>query len=221
MGVMTTFASNGGSALGYLAAPLGSSARGVLVIQEWWGLDDHIKDVADRLAARGYHALAPDLYHGAVTRSPDEARKLLMALDVARAEKDLRGAASHLRGITGKPVGTVGFCMGGALSLFAACTNPETVAACVVFYGGHPSVTYDFDRLRAPVLGPWAENDAFANQSRDRVAAELEARGKRYLFHTYAGTRHAFFNDTRPEVHAREAAELAFARTIDFLEREL
>jgi carboxymethylenebutenolidase len=221
MGVMTTFASNGDSALGYLAAPTGSSARGVLVIQEWWGLDDHIKAVTDRFASRGYHALAPDLYHGAVTRSPDEASKLLMALDVGRAERDLRGAASHLRGITGKPVGPVGFCMGGALSLFAACTNPETVAACVVFYGGHPSVSYDFDRLRAPVLGHWAENDGFANQSRDRVAAELQERGKRFEFHTYGGTRHAFFNDTRPEVHAKEAAELAFARTIDFLEREL
>jgi carboxymethylenebutenolidase len=221
MGAMTTFASNGGSAPGYLSTATGSSTRGVLVIQEWWGLDDHIKDVAERLAARGFHALAPDLYHGAVTRSPDEASKLLMALDVARAEKDLRGAASHLRGITGKPVGTVGFCMGGALSLFAACTNPETVAACVVFYGGHPSVSYDFDRLRAPVLGHWAENDTFANQSRDRVAVALQERRKRFEFHTYVGTRHAFFNDTRREVHAKDAAELAFARTIDFLEREL
>ena len=221
MGVMTTFASNGGSARGYLASPIAPCSRGVLVIQEWWGLDDHIKDIADRFAARGYHALAPDLYQGSVTRSPDEASKLLMALSTAQAEKDLRGAASHLRGITGKPVGAVGFCMGGALALFAACTNPEAVAACVVFYGGHPSVSYDFDRLRAPVLGHWAENDAFANQSRDRVAAELQRRGKRFEFHTYLGTKHAFFNDTRPEVHAKEAAELSFTRTLEFLEREI
>jgi carboxymethylenebutenolidase len=221
MGDMVTFASNGGSASGYLAAPAGPSSRGVLVIQEWWGLNDHIKEVADRFAANGYHALAPDLYHGTVTRSPDEAGKLLMALSIGQAEKDLRGAASHLREITGKPVGTVGFCMGGALSLFAACTCPESVAACVLFYGGHPKVKYDLDRLRAPVLGHWAENDVSANQSRDRVAAELQKRGKPFAFHTYPGTKHAFFNDTRPEVHAKEAAALSFTRTLEFLGKNL
>jgi carboxymethylenebutenolidase len=221
MGDLVTFGSNGGRATGYLATPLAPSTRGVLVIQEWWGLNDHVKAVADRFAARGCHALAPDLYHGTVTRSPDEASKLLMALNIAQAERDLRGAIAHLRGITGKPVGTVGFCMGGALSLFAACTSPEAVAACVVFYGGHPKVEYDLGRLRAPVLGHWAEDDEFANRNRDRVKAGLEARGKPFEFHTYPGTRHAFFNDTRPEVHARDAAELAFARTLEFFERTL
>ena len=192
-----------------------------MVIQEWWGLNDHVKDVADRFAAKGFWALAPDLYHGTVTRSPDEAGKLLMALSISTAEKDLRGAITHLRGLTGRPVGTVGFCMGGALSLFAACTNPDDVGACVIFYGGHPRVEYDFDRLRAPVLGHWAESDAFANANLPRFEKELGARGKPYAFHTYAGTRHAFFNDTRAEVYDRAAAELSFARTLEFFHANL
>src|SRR6185436_14141772 len=112
---------------------------------------DHIKDIADRFAAAGFPALAPDLYHGTVTKSPDEAGKLLMALNIAQAEKDLRGAVAHLRGLTGKPVGVVGFCMGGALSLFAACKNGNDVGACVIYYGGHSKVQYDFDGLTAPV----------------------------------------------------------------------
>jgi carboxymethylenebutenolidase len=218
---MVSFPSNSGSASGHLAEPAARSSRGVVVIQEWWGLNDHVKDVADRFAARGIAALAPDLYHGTVTRSPDEAGKLLMALNVAQAEKDLRGAVDHLRKLTGKPVGTVGFCMGGALSLFAACTNPEGVAACVIYYGGHPKVSFDFDRLAAPVLGHWAENDAFANPNAARIEAELERRGKPCTFHHYPGTQHAFFNDTRPEVYAREAAELSFARTVEFFEKHL
>lgn len=214
---MVDFPSNGQSATGYRADSPSPSGLGVVVIQEWWGLNDHVKDVADRFAAQGFVALAPDLYRGQVTQSPDEAGKLLMALDIPRAEKDLRGAVLHLRGLTGKPVGTVGFCMGGALSLFAACTSPDDVGACVVYYGGHPKVTFDFDRLRAPVLGHWAEDDAFANATRDRCLAELTRRGKPPTFHTYPGTKHAFFNDTRPAVYSRDAAELSFSRTVEFL----
>jgi len=166
-------------------------------------------------------ALAPDLYHGTVTRSPDEAGKLLMALSIAEAAKDLRGAIEHLRGLTGKPVGTVGFCMGGALSLFAACTNPGGVGACVIFYGGHPKVQYAFDGLRAPVLGHWAEADPFANANIPRFEKELQARGKPFTFHAYPGTRQAFFNDTRAEVYDGAAAELSFTRTVEFFDHNL
>jgi len=193
----------------------------VVVIQEWWGLNDHVKDVADRFAAKGFLALAPDLYHGTVTRSPDEAGKLLMALNIEEAEQDLRGALRYLRALTGRPAGTVGFCMGGALSLFAACSSPVDVAACVVYYGGHPKVSFDFDRLSAPVLGHWAADDAFANATRDRCETELGRRGKPFTFPTYPGTKHAFFNDTRAEVYAKDAAELSFARTVSFFEKSL
>jgi len=177
--------------------------------------------VADRFAAEGFVALAPDLYHGTVTRSPDEAGKLLMALNIADAEKDLRGAVEHLRATSSRPVGTVGFCMGGALSLFAACTNPEGVGACVVYYGGHPNVQYDFDRLRAPVLAHWAEDDDFVNTNVPRFREELSRRGRPFEFFSYPGTKHAFFNDERPEVYRRDAAELSWRRTIEWLNAHL
>ena len=223
MGEMITFGSDGKTASGYKATPAPDKARGrgVVVIQEWWGLVDHIKRVADKFAAEGFHALAPDLYHGESTSSPDEAEKLLMALNIGQAEKDLRGAVERLRFVTGRPVATVGFCMGGALSLFAACANPQDVAACVVYYGGHPKVDFDFDRLAAPVLGHWAEDDDFANPNIARFEAELGRRDKAFEFHTYPGTKHAFFNDDRPEVYDRDAAVRSWERTIDHLTRNL
>jgi carboxymethylenebutenolidase len=219
-GEMVSFLSNGGKAEGYRAVA-DPAARGVVVIQEYWGLNEHIKKVSDRFARAGFTALAPDLYHGTVTRSPDEAGKLLMALNIAEAEKDLRGAVAYLRRLTGHPVGTVGFCMGGALSLFAACTNPEEVGACVVYYGGHPRVDYDFHRLRAPVLGHWAEDDAFANANLPRFEAQLKREARPFEFHRYPGTRHAFFNDERPEVYHKEAAETSWQRTLAFLKEHL
>jgi carboxymethylenebutenolidase len=127
----------------------------------------------------------------------------------------------HLRTLTGKPVGTVGFCMGGALSLFAACANGDRIGACVIYYGGHPKVSFDFERLTAPVLGHWAEHDDFANPNRDRIAKELARRGKPFEFHTYPGTKHAFFNDERPPVYDRAAAETSWARTLAFFRRHL
>jgi carboxymethylenebutenolidase len=223
MGEMITFASDGATAKGYFAVPAPDKARGrgVVVIQEWWGLVDHIKRIADRFATEGFHALAPDLYHGTTAGSPDDAGKLLMALNISQAGHDLKGAIERMRFVTGRPIATVGFCMGGALSLFAACSNPKDVAACVVFYGGHPKVEFDFDRLQAPVLGHWAEDDDSANANATRFEAELSRRGKTWEFHTYPGTRHAFFNDDRPEVYDRDAAVRSWERTIDFLTRQL
>jgi carboxymethylenebutenolidase len=221
MGGMVSFASNGATASGHLARPEGDAGPGVIVLQEFWGLNDQIKKVAERFAREGFVALAPDVYRGRIPQSRDEAAKLLMALNIPQAEKDLRGAVDHLRGITGKAVGTVGFCMGGALSLFAACANGRNVAAAVVYYGGHPKVEYDFDGLHAPVLGHWAEHDDFANANIPRFASELGKRGKPYEFHTYPGTKHAFFNEERPEVYDPAAAEKSWERTIAFLREHL
>ena len=219
---MIRFASNGGTAEGHLAEAQPETRRGgIVVIQEWWGLNDQTKRVADRFAATGYDALAPDLYQGKRTKSPDEAQKLLMALDIARAERDLRGALAHLRERTGKAPAIVGFCMGGALSLYAACAGGDEVGACIVYYGGHPKVRYDFNRLTAPVLGHWAEKDDFGNATRDTVAAELKRRGKRFEFHTYPGTQHAFANEDRPSVYHAAATEEAWHRTVAFLAASL
>jgi carboxymethylenebutenolidase len=221
MGETVHYVANGGAADGYLARPAQPDAPGVVVIQEWWGLNRHIKKVADRYASEGFYALAPDLYHGRSTRSPDEAGKLMMALDIERAERDLRGGVAHLKSLTRKPAGTVGFCMGGALSLFAACANGGDVAACVVYYGGQLAVKNDYDRLRAPVLGHWAEHDDWANAHKVVIERELGQRGKPCEFHAYPGTKHAFFNDERPEVYDRAAAELSQQRTLDFFRKHL
>ena len=222
MGEMIGFTANGGTTDGYLAEPAtGHAKKGVIVIQEWWGLNDHIKDVTDRFAKAGFAALAPDLYHGTVTKSPDEAGKLLMALNIGQADQDLRGAVARLRGLTGQPVGTVGFCMGGALSLFAACSNGPDIGACVIYYGGHPKVQYDFDRLAAPVQAHWAENDDFANAHARQIEAALKQRGQRYESYRYPGTRHAFFNDQRPEVYDQKAAQQSWERTVAFFNANL
>lgn len=221
MGVMIEFASNGGTTPGWLAQPRAGAGPGVIVIQEWWGLNNHVKAVAERFASEGFTALAPDLYHGQVTKSPDEAGKLLMAMNIAQAEQDLRETVRHLGALTGKPVSTVGFCMDRTLSLFAACVNGKDVGACVIYYGGHPKVTYDFDALAAPVLGHWAEDDAWANTNIPIIETEMKRRLKFCEFHTYPGTKHAFFNDERPEVYVRDAAELSFERTLAFLRAHL
>jgi len=221
-GTMVEFSSNGTTTSGYLATPATGPGPGVLVIQEWWGLVRHIKNVCDRFAAEGFTALAPDLYHGKTASEPDEASKLFMALNIAQAEKDLRGAIEYLRARSATPrIGVVGFCMGGQLALFAATLNPA-IGACVNFYGVHPNVKPDYTRLNGPVLGLFAEKDQFVTP---QVARELDAAikraGKPSEIHIYPGVDHAFFNDERPDVYNREAAEDAWRRTLDFLRRHL
>ena len=222
MGEMVSFASNGGTANGYLAKPASGGGKGVIVIQEWWGLNDNIKGIADRFAAEGFVALAPDMYHGTVTAEPDEAGKLLMALNIPQAEKDLKGAVSYLKELTGGPVGTVGFCMGGALSLFAACNSNGDVGACVDFYGGHPMVQYNFDGLTAPVLGIWAEHDDFVNPNIPKIEAALKERNIPYESHMYEGTAHAFFNDEHVgSGYDPKAAKDAWEKTLAFYRKHL
>ncbi|HYP52583.1 MAG TPA: dienelactone hydrolase family protein [Pyrinomonadaceae bacterium] len=223
-GEMVEFRSNGGTARGYLAAPESGKGPGLIVLQEWWGLVPHIEDVCERFAAEGFVALAPDLYHGEKASSPDEAGKLMMALDIERTEKDLRGAIQHLLAdgrVERERVGTVGFCMGGVLSLYAASKNPQ-VGACVVFYGIHPKVNPPLEDLQAPVLGLYAERDDFVPPASVRELEEkMRALGKQIETHIYPGTDHAFFNDTRPEVYDREAAEDAWRRTVGFFRANL
>src|ERR1041384_7938771 len=135
-GEMVEFGSNGGTASGYISRPASGTGTGVIVIQEWWGLVPHIKDVCDRFAAEGYVALAPDLYHGKTTKSPDEAGKLMMAMRIDEAERDLSAAVEYLASqdsTTSEKIGVVGFCMGGALALYPATKNSKN-AASAVFY---------------------------------------------------------------------------------------
>jgi len=223
-GEMIEFKSNGGTTEGYISIPESGMGPGVIVLPEWWGLVPHIKEVADRFAAEGFVALAPDLYHGESTKSPDEAGKLMMALDIDQTEKDLRGAVNYLLGhkaVTSRKVGTVGYCMGGVLSLYAATKNSQ-VGACVIFYGIHPKVQPDLANLQAPVLGLYAENDDSVPPSAVReLESKLQSLGKSAEMHIYPDTDHAFFNDTRPEVYNSAAAADAWRRTVDFFRQHL
>ena len=224
MGQTIEFSCNGGTTSGYLAIPEKGSGPGVIVIQEWWGLVDHIKEVCDRFAKEGYVALAPDLYHGQSTKSPDEAGKLMMAMRIDQAEKDLRCAIQFLinhEATTGGKVGTIGFCMGGALSLYAATKNPQ-VGACVVFYGGHPNVKPDLEKLQASMLGIYAGRDGFVTPELVReLERQLKALRKSIEVHTYPDADHAFFNDQRPDVYNPKAAADAWQRTIEFFAKHL
>jgi carboxymethylenebutenolidase len=224
-GRMVEFPSNGGTTQGYLATPAAGRGPGVVVIQEWWGLVDHIKDVAERFAREGFVALAPDLYHGQATTEPDEAGKLMMALNIDQAARDLRGAIRYLveqGGSTTSKVGVIGFCMGGQLALYAATVSPDLVGAVADFYGIHPNVQLDFTKLKAPVLGAFAELDEFVTP---QVARELEEKlrqqGVPTDFKVYPGTHHAFFNDTRKEVYNEAAARDAWERTLRWFRTHL
>ena len=225
MGEMIEFPSNGATGQGYLAKPDSGTGPGVIVIQEWWGLVPHIKDVCDRFAAEGFVALGPDLYHGAATTEPDEAGKAAMALKADTASHDMSGAVDELlRHSAGDKVGVVGFCMGGGLALVLACLRPDAVAACVPFYGVilWPEMQPDYAGMSAAVLGHYAELDGFFTPDAvGALEAELRGLGKDVEFHIYEGTDHAFFNDTRPEVYNAAAADTAWGRTIPFLHDKL
>lgn len=221
-GTMVNFSANGSTTHGYLATPASGKGPGVLVIQEWWGLVGHIKNVCDRFAAEGFSALAPDMYHGQTASEPDGAGKLFMALNIGQAEKDLRGAATYLAQHSSTArLGAVGFCMGGQLALFAGTLNPS-VGAIVNFYGIHPNVKPDYTRLSGPVLGLFAEKDGFVTPqvARDTDAAIKKA-GKQSEIHIYPNVDHAFFNDERSDVYNKAAADDAWRRTLAHFRQNL
>ncbi|MBC7374849.1 MAG: dienelactone hydrolase family protein [Frankiales bacterium] len=218
----TTFPSGSGQAHGYLAVPASGSGPGVIVIQEWWGLTDHIAEVTDRLASAGFVALAPDLYGGRTTHDADEAGALMMSLPVDEAAKDLGGAVDFLLGheaVTSRAVGAVGFCMGGGFVLQLAAQQGSRVSAAVPFYGVGPAVPTAYAGLTAAVQGHYGERDDFypaddaraqAQQIRAESGAEVE-----FFFYDAA---HAFYNDTNAlGTYDSEDAALAWDRTTSFL----
>jgi len=223
MSERVTFPSNGHTCDGYLAGD--GSGPGVIVIQEWWGLVPHIESVADRFAAAGFTALAPDLYHGRSSSEPDGAGKLMMGLNLGEAAKDLSGAIALLQERTGRQaIGVVGFCMGGGLALKLATERPDAIRACAPYYGviPWPSAKPDWSKLKAKVVGEYAENDGSAGPDAVRaLEAELRGLGKDATFHIHPGADHAFFNDTRPEVYDPEASAEAFARTVELFRTTL
>lgn len=224
MGEIVRYPANGHSTTGYLAKPASGTGPGLLVIQEWWGLVDHITAVADRFAAAGFVALAPDFYDGKTTQSPDAAAKLFMALNIDRAGADLRGSADYLLGCSESPSGKVaalGFCMGGQLALYAGMAYPDRIGCVVDFYGIHPKVPIDPTRLRVPVLGHFGTRDTSIPAATITDLAEAVNRAGGQFEPHYYEADHAFFNDTRPQVYHPEAARLAWERTVAFLRLHL
>ncbi|HSY51123.1 MAG TPA: dienelactone hydrolase family protein [Thermoanaerobaculia bacterium] len=214
MGEHVEFPSNGHTCQGYFAG----KGPGIVVIQEWWGLVPHIKEIVDRFAGQGFAAIAPDLYHGKTTTSPDEAGRLLMELDAERAEKEIAGAGAYLLGrpeCTSKSYGVIGYCMGGALAQYTA-TKEKNVGAAASFYGGFKRVASDWANLTAPILLIYAENDQGVPIEQGRaLAKELQDLGKRVQLVTYPNTGHAFCNDTGGNYNAAAAAD-AWQKAIDF-----
>ena len=199
MAETVSFKSNGGTASGYLVKPASGSGPGVLVIQEWWGLDSGIKEMAERLGKAGFVALAPDLYHGqlAAHDEMDKAAHLMQSMPPDRAGRDMSGAIDYLAShsaVTSKSIGVVGFCMGGMLSFIIAANRPDKISAVVPFYG-FPSGAFepDWSRLTATISGHMAENDNhFAPDAARALEAKLRGMGKKVTLKVHPGTGHAF-----------------------------
>src|SRR5664279_1232224 len=208
---------------GYLADPVqGAAAPGIVVIQEWWGLNDQIRGVADKLATAGYRALVADLYRGQVALGANEAQHLMEGLNFGDAAgQDVRGAAQYLKASGSAKVGVTGFCMGGALTLLSAVHVPEAGAA-VTWYGYPPLEYVDASKIKAPLMGHWATEDTvFPIAKVDELEEKLRGARVNFEFHRY-NAKHAFANETADSKnlpylkHDSAAAELAWHRTMDF-----
>ena len=215
------FPTSAGTSPGYLAVPADERGPATIVLQEWWGLDEHIRSICDRFADAGFFALAPDLYRGETTTQPSEAEQKMMALSMGQAEQDMCGAAEHLAslpGFEGSGVGSVGFCLGGGLSVWAAATCPRITAA-VSYYYVMPHGRPDFTAIKGPILGHFGTADAFIPlEAAKELESELAAAGVQVTFHYHEGAGHAFFNDTnRLGTYDARVAESSWERTVSFL----
>lgn len=219
---------DGQEVAGYLAEPVeGAKAPAIVVIQEWWGLNDQIRGVADKLAKEGYRALVPDLYRGKVALAANEAEHLMNGLNFGEAAgQDIRGAVQYLKGSGSAKAGVTGFCMGGALTLLSAVNVPEMDAG-VVWYGYPPLEYIDASKIKVPLMAHWATHDqAFPIAKVDDLEKMLGAAKVGYEFHRY-DCKHAFANETADSKNMDMlkydpvAAELAWGRTMAFFARHL
>ncbi|MES2193669.1 MAG: dienelactone hydrolase family protein [Pseudomonadota bacterium] len=223
MGTSISFKrADGGEASGYLANAARSDAPGIVVIQEWWGLQDQIKGMCDRFAAAGFDALAPDLYNGVVVpyHDAEAANKEMTSVNFVEAtEQIVRGAAQYLKR-NGAKVGLTGFCMGGAVTIIGACRIPE-LAAGVAFYGIPPAEVAKPADIKIPLQGHFANKDDWCTpQLVDDFEKGLKAAGKKAELFRYDAD-HAFVNEQRVSVHDRKQAEIAWGRAISFFELHL
>jgi carboxymethylenebutenolidase len=222
----TTYPSNGGEAHGYLATPPLGSGPGVIVVQEWWGLTDHIAGITDRIAAAGFVALAPDLFGGKVTHDADQAGTFMSELPVDRAAGDLAGAVDYLLAhdaVTGDKVGAIGFCMGGGFVLQLAAQQGDKIGAVVPFYGVGPAVPDQYKGITGPVQGHYGQHDDFYpvdDARRQEEQIRTEAGVPVEFFYYDAG--HAFHNDDNLlGTYDEKNAGIAWLRAVEFLHMQL
>jgi carboxymethylenebutenolidase len=225
---MVQYSSGNVTVRAHVAAPQTKERRpAIIVVQEWWGLTDHIKDVARRYAAEGYVAIAPDLYSRlghALTSDPAEAGKLMNALQQEDGLKDLHATVTYLKSVPEVDptrIGVTGFCMGGSYALMLPCVNKD-IKAAVPFYGQVPNPDAPLEQLSAPVLYFYGEDDGWITKADiQRLAAGLKKYNKPGEIKTYSGAPHAFFRDTDKTVYRPEAAKDAWARALAFFGQHL
>jgi carboxymethylenebutenolidase len=215
------FKTETGKGAGYLASPE-KPRGGVLVLHAWWGLNDFFKGFCDRLAAHGFLALAPDLFGGAVAKSVSEAKKLASGADDEAVRRIVLGAANYLRSQpsqSGRKIGAVGFSFGAAWALLLSTLRPEEVGSVVVFYGTYP---VDFSMAKASFLGHYSPEDEWEPAGEIRALEQkIRGAGREVSFHFYPGTKHWFFEEDQDGAYDREAAGLAWDRTLEFLNKQL
>ena len=218
---MVEFNLDGGTGRGYLASPE-KPRGGVLVLHAWWGLNDFFKGFANRLASQGFLALAPDLYDGPVAKSVEEAKAFHSKIDDDRVKRIVLGATDYLRSdprMSGHKIGVVGFSMGAAWSLLLSTLKPETIGAVVVFYGSYP---IDFSKSQASYLGHFSPDDEWEPVADVRATEEkIRGAGREVAFHFYPGTKHWFVEENRPVEYNRASSDLAWKRTLEFLDKKL
>ncbi len=220
---MVGFAVEEGDACAHLALPDGGATGcGVIVLHPWWGLNACMKSFADRLAGQGFVVLAPDLYHGAIAATIEDATRLRDALDPAWVMREVAGAAAYLRDreeTAAGPMGVVGFSLGAYFAMALADSRPADIAATVVFYG---LADRALEQTRSAFLGHFAETDPYEEVETARtVERRLRAQGREATFHVYPGTGHWFFESDRADAYNPGAAQLAWERTLAFLKRHL
>jgi carboxymethylenebutenolidase len=219
------FPTSAGPTSGYLATPASGGGQAVVVLQEWWGVEEHIESICDRLAEEGFLALAPDLYGGETTTQPSEAEQKMMALSMEQVEPQMCGAADFLSsqpGFQGSGVAALGFCLGGGLAVWAAATCPK-INAAVTYYYVMPHGKPDFANVKGPVLGHFGTADEFIKHDEAKaLESELSDAGVDVSFEYYDDAGHAFFNETdRLGTFDAAAATVSWERTIGFLREAL
>ena len=220
-GETVEFDQNGVQVSGYLARPEQSPRAGMIVIQEWWGLNDDIKEIANRYAADGYLALAPDMYHGQVAEEPDEARKLAMTLERDQAAREIDTAVAWMKTTQGvAKVGCVGFCMGGGLTLASALRPSSGIDAAHVYYGGGMPESSELARIHVPVMGSYgAEDQGIPASQVQRLRDTLAESGVPQDIKLYEGAGRSFFN--RGHSYHAEAAADSWERSKDWFAKHL